>query len=101
MPCIETMLVLHDIYLFETVMSKKNNSQDLEFETAMHLEREQRVKQLESDIIDINEIMRDLSSMVTAQGDVVGKSKPLHNKIYCVVTFFGLIFQCRAVFYLV
>lgn len=49
-------------------------SQDLEFETAMNLEREERVKQLEVDIIDINEIMRDLSSMVTAQGDVVGKS---------------------------
>lgn len=46
----------------------------MEFETAMHLEREQRVKQLESDIIDINEIMRDLSSMVTAQGDIVGMS---------------------------
>ncbi|KAG7163340.1 syntaxin-12-like [Homarus americanus] len=45
--------------------------QDLEFESAMHLEREQRVRQLESDIIDINEVMRDLSSMVTAQGEIV------------------------------
>lgn len=52
-------------------LAKMKEIGDLEFETAMHLEREQRVKQLESDIIDINEIMRDLSSMVTAQGDVV------------------------------
>lgn len=58
----------------------------MEFETAMHLEREQRVKQLESDIIDINEIMRDLSSMVTAQGEVVGMSTltchTAENKVY-------------------
>lgn len=74
--------VFHDIHCIETI-SKKFKLQDLEFETAMNLEREQRVKQLESDIIDINEIMRDLSSMVTAQGDIVGMSKfnlaPLFN----------------------
>ncbi|KAG0714068.1 Syntaxin-12 [Chionoecetes opilio] len=51
--------------------AKMKQLEDLEFESAMHLEREQRVQRLESDIIDINEIMRDLSSMVTAQGDVV------------------------------
>lgn len=37
----------------------------------MQLEREQRVHQLESDIIDINEIMRDLSAMVHTQGEMV------------------------------
>ncbi|KAK8732596.1 hypothetical protein OTU49_006837 [Cherax quadricarinatus] len=51
--------------------SQMKEIQDLEFETAMHLEREQRVRQLETDIIDINEVMRDLSSMVTAQGEIV------------------------------
>ncbi|XP_069170046.1 syntaxin-12 isoform X2 [Procambarus clarkii] len=51
--------------------AKMKEIQDLEFETAMHLEREQRVRQLETDIIDINEVMRDLSSMVTAQGEIV------------------------------
>lgn len=44
----------------------------MEFEAAMNQEREQRVQRLESDIIDINEIMRDLSSIVTAQGEIVG-----------------------------
>lgn len=43
----------------------------------MHMEREQRIHQLESDIIDINEIMRDLSSMVTAQGEIVGELQAL------------------------
>lgn len=51
--------------------AKMKELEDLEFETAMNLEREQRVRQLETDIIDINEIMRDLSSMVTAQGEIV------------------------------
>lgn len=41
----------------------------------MHAEREERVRQLEGDIIDINEIMRDLSSMVVEQGQMIGESK--------------------------
>lgn len=41
----------------------------------MHAEREERVRQLEGDIIDINEIMRDLSSMVVEQGQIIGESK--------------------------
>ncbi|XP_063599870.1 syntaxin-12-like [Penaeus indicus] len=45
--------------------------EDLEFETAMQSEREERMRAIEVDIIDINEIMRDLSSMVTAQGEVI------------------------------
>ena len=36
-------------------------------------EREQSVRALEADIININEIMRELSSLVSAQGEVVGK----------------------------
>ncbi|XP_064105058.1 t-SNARE domain-containing protein 1-like [Macrobrachium nipponense] len=55
----------------QMLQSKKKEIQDLEFETAMQLEREQRVHQLESDIIDINEIMRDLSAMVHTQGEMV------------------------------
>lgn len=45
----------------------------MEFETAMQSEREERMRAIEVDIIDINEIMRDLSAMVTAQGEVIGK----------------------------
>ncbi|XP_066986452.1 syntaxin-7-like isoform X1 [Macrobrachium rosenbergii] len=55
----------------QMLQAKKKEIQDLEFETAMQLEREQRVHQLESDIIDINEIMRDLSAMVHTQGEMV------------------------------
>ena len=49
----------------------------MEFEAAMNQERELRVRRLESDIIDINEIMRDLSSIVTTQGEVIGKKYSL------------------------
>ncbi|KAK8405763.1 hypothetical protein O3P69_001927 [Scylla paramamosain] len=52
-------------------LAKMKQLEDMEFEAAMNQEREQRVQRLESDIIDINEIMRDLSSIVTAQGEIV------------------------------
>ncbi|XP_071515637.1 syntaxin-12 [Panulirus ornatus] len=55
----------------EQKQTQMKEIQDLVFENAMQMEREQRIHQLESDIIDINEIMRDLSSMVTAQGEVI------------------------------
>ncbi|XP_076066430.1 syntaxin-7-like [Oratosquilla oratoria] len=45
--------------------------EDMEFENAMHLEREQSVRQLETDIVDLNEVMKELSSMVTQQSEVV------------------------------
>ncbi|XP_045100999.1 syntaxin-7-like isoform X2 [Portunus trituberculatus] len=51
-------------------LAKIKQLEDMEFEAAMNQEREQRVQRLESDIIDINEIMRDLSSIVTAQGEI-------------------------------
>lgn len=55
----------------QVLQDKQKDIKDLEFETAMQLEREQRVHRLESDIIDINEIMRDLSAMVSSQGETI------------------------------
>ncbi|CAL4173141.1 unnamed protein product, partial [Meganyctiphanes norvegica] len=52
--------------------TQKQALADMEFETAMALEKEQRVRQLEGDMLDINQIMRDLSSMVVAQGEIIG-----------------------------
>lgn len=46
---------------------------DMTFEQDMLLERESRVKQIESDILDINQIMRELGSMVHLQGETIGK----------------------------
>lgn len=47
--------------------------QSLQFEVAMQHEREQQVRAIESDIVDINGIMRELSSMVCEQGEIVGE----------------------------
>ncbi|VEN33940.1 unnamed protein product [Callosobruchus maculatus] len=44
---------------------------DAAFEQDMLLERESRIKQIESDILDVNQIMRDLGSMVHQQGETI------------------------------
>ncbi|CAH1993993.1 unnamed protein product [Acanthoscelides obtectus] len=41
------------------------------FEQDMLLERESRIKQIESDILDVNQIMRELGSLVHQQGEVI------------------------------
>ena len=53
----------------------------------MQVEREQRVRQLETDIIDINEVMRDLSAMVHTQGEIVGMYHA-HNRLLLIFFFF-------------
>ncbi len=47
--------------------------QQLEFEQGLLLEREDRVRQIESDIVDCNDIMRDLAVLVNEQAETVGK----------------------------
>lgn len=45
--------------------------QELETDASLLEEREQQMRQLEGDIIDINDIFRDLGTMVHDQGDVI------------------------------
>lgn len=47
--------------------------QHAEFEHGMMLEREQRVQQIEADVLNVNEIMRDLSVLINEQGEHIGK----------------------------
>lgn len=42
---------------------------EVEFEQQMLVEREQRIQQIESDMIDVNQIMKELSAMVHEQGE--------------------------------
>ncbi|CAH0560472.1 unnamed protein product [Brassicogethes aeneus] len=44
---------------------------EFEFEQGMLLERESRIKQIESDVLDVNEIMRELGSIVSQQGETI------------------------------
>jgi len=44
---------------------------DLEFEQTLIAEREERIRQLEENILDVNQIFRDLGTMVHEQGEVI------------------------------
>lgn len=46
-------------------------SRELEFEQEMMLEQQARIRQIEAQVIDVNQIMRELSSMVVQQGEAV------------------------------
>ena len=57
----------------------------VEFEQEMLIEREQRVRQIESDMIDVSQIMRELSAMVQEQGENISNyttSSTLGYSIY-------------------
>ncbi|XP_059490611.1 syntaxin-7 [Neocloeon triangulifer] len=56
----------------QLIAKQKQMKRDLEFEKEIMLERERRIKQIEEDVLDVNEIMRELSTMVHDQGEVVG-----------------------------
>lgn len=45
--------------------------QNLQFEQDMLLEREQRFRQIEADVLDVNQIMKELSSITNQQGEVI------------------------------
>jgi t-SNARE domain-containing protein 1 len=47
--------------------------QQQQFEEEMMLEREQRVQQIEADVLDVNSIMRELSTMINDQGESISK----------------------------
>lgn len=46
--------------------------EELEFEQEMLQERERRIREIESDMIDVNQIFRDLATMVHEQGETLG-----------------------------
>jgi hypothetical protein len=62
----------------EQIAAQKSLQRELEFEQEMLLEREQRINQIESNILDVNEIMRELGAMVHEQGDIVSKWSRSH-----------------------
>ncbi|KAL1505218.1 hypothetical protein ABEB36_004832 [Hypothenemus hampei] len=51
--------------------SQLQKTRELQFEQEMLIEREETVKKIESDILDINQIMRELGSMVHEQGETI------------------------------
>lgn len=49
-------------------------AREMAFEQDMLVEREARIKQIEADVLDVNEIMRELGSLVHAQTETIGNS---------------------------
>lgn len=63
--------------MFESVASERHQKfvelKQAEVEQQMLLEREERIRQIESDIIDVNQIMKELGSMVHEQGETISR----------------------------
>ena len=63
--------------MFENVASERHQKlmelKQAEVERQVLQEREERVRQIESDIIDVNQIMKELSSMVQEQGETISR----------------------------
>ncbi|CAL1272511.1 unnamed protein product [Larinioides sclopetarius] len=53
-------------------MQQYQIQEDLEFEQGLLVEREQRIRQIESDMLDVNKVFLDLAAMVREQGEVIG-----------------------------
>lgn len=47
---------------------------NLQFEQGMLEEREKRVRQIEEDVLDVNQIMRELNTLINQQGEAIGMS---------------------------
>jgi hypothetical protein len=64
----------------EQIAAQKSLQRELEFEHEMLLEREHRIQQIEADILDVNQIMRELGAMVHEQGDTISKWRHRHSE---------------------
>ncbi|XP_046394853.1 syntaxin-12-like isoform X2 [Ischnura elegans] len=58
---------------------------DVEFETGLLVEREQRIRMIETDVLDINQIMRELSALTFDQGEAISSiennTETVHSRI--------------------
>lgn len=55
----------------QDAMRQQQIQRDLQFEQDMLLEREQRMRQIEADVLDVNQIMKELSSITNQQSEVI------------------------------
>lgn len=51
--------------------AQEQETEEMEYNLALMEERERQVRDIESAIVDVNEIFRDLSAMVVEQGDMI------------------------------
>ena len=65
------MLSFWDLLLFS---SGQTQQMEQDVDLSMLHDRENAIRQLESDITDVNQIFKDLGMLVHEQGEVIGKS---------------------------
>lgn len=58
----------------ELMQRQKQIQNTLQLEQDLILDREQRIKEIEADVLDVNQIMKELSSLVHEQGEQIGKN---------------------------
>lgn len=64
----------------------------LEYEQTILKKREDQMRQVEEDILDVNQIMKELNQMVNDQGANIGKLKnPGHSRRFSINQFFFLL----------
>ncbi|KAJ8953109.1 hypothetical protein NQ318_013453 [Aromia moschata] len=63
-PSFESETAQDDDYRQQQQQRQEQMTRELEFEQDMMLEREARIKQIEADVLDINQIMRELGAMI-------------------------------------
>uniref|UniRef100_A0A023GHY0 Putative snare protein pep12/vam3/syntaxin 7/syntaxin 17 n=1 Tax=Amblyomma triste TaxID=251400 RepID=A0A023GHY0_AMBTT len=54
-----------------TQQQQQHWRQDLDYEQAVLVERDQRIRQIEADMLDCNQIFKDLAAIVHEQGDMI------------------------------
>lgn len=67
-------------YLFH--QKQKQMQQSLQHEQSMLKERQQRVRQIEEDVLDVNQIMRELATLINQQTEAVGEYILLWNSFH-------------------
>ncbi|XP_065158550.1 syntaxin-12 [Atheta coriaria] len=68
---IEYENVVENADQFQQQQQQQQVLHDMAFENDMHLDREMRIRQIEADVIDVNQIMRELGSLVHEQGQTI------------------------------
>lgn len=63
----------------EELLLQQSFQKTLEDKQGEIIEREDAIRKIESDVLDINDIMRDLGTMIESQGDTIGTLEVLNE----------------------
>ncbi|KAF4521457.1 hypothetical protein B566_EDAN001754 [Ephemera danica] len=68
------------------IAQQRQLQRELEFEHGMLHERERRMRQIEEDVLDVNQIMRELAAMVHDQGESITSIEDNIERVHSNVT---------------